>query len=723
MPKLNQEFHNLKDFQNLASATDKKSELPADKKTEVTKPSFETPIFEDENSVTYLGVKLEKSEIRQTEFIPKREQYANYLNDEFSLELQQKIAVCLKTGDPILVEGGTSIGKTTTVRKMASELGYEVHYVNLNGSTDVEDLMGRYIANAKKKKADDPEFIFADGKVTKGLRIETGKKKIIVLDEFNSASPNILIRLHEVLDALERDGSVVLSEDASEEVATKKDNTKIIALMNPPGKGYLGREPLDPAQLRRWVYVKEANELPKSTFSKSLRFLAGLGVEKSNISPEKFLSSNDEELSLEQLSEIPGIEEIISKYEEFHELAKEAIKNRQIAEDQPQLFNYDDRVEPRRVYSFVRNFYNGDINETFQKALRYYYLNKLESVDDKEKLEEALRLVEYIPKTESKRRGLENQEDTDTSEEEDINPPGTEDPLDTSEEESFDSTEEDISPEGKMSGPILEQMKTAERIIGKENFLGLEAIKATFDFTPNTKDIPKIPFDEKTLKRAKELNQYLVLRINTTSDKKPLTMKKMNELKGGKTKDEGKILYSTDADGKLKDNAWYKNEDLYTKETPAMGWALVSKEVIPNSTNKNYLDQTEEIVNYIKNEVFKDQKVDKTYQEAIDEFDKKKDSIKELMTSDWKEASEQLASLKITQLTRQNTADVIYDILLMKEKNNKYILPGMYTWTKSRSSGGRLVDVGDADSGGSNVSCGPPVCSDGHLGVSVSRSR
>jgi SOS response regulatory protein OraA/RecX len=200
-------------------------------------------------------------------------------------------------------------------------------------------------------------------------------------------------------------------------------------------------------------------------------------------------------------------------------------------------------------------------------------------------------------------------------------------------------------------------------------------------------------------------------------------MKKMNELKGGKTKDEGKILYSTNADGKLKDDAWYKNEDLYTKETPTMGWALVSKEVIPNSTSKNYLDQTETIVNYIKNEVFKDQKVDRIYQEAIDEFNKKKDSIKKLMASDWKEASKQLEELKITQLTRQNPAEVVYDILLMKEKNNEYILPSTRTWTKSRNSDGRLVYVGDAGSDGSVVSSSTPADSSGSLGVSVSRRR
>src|SRR6185369_15417470 len=98
------------------------------------------------------------------------EDYKDYINDEFSLELQKKIAVSWLQGDPLLIEGGTSIGKTTTVKKMCAELGWEVHYANLNGATDVEDLMGRYIPNTQEKKAGDAQYMFADGRVTSGLR-------------------------------------------------------------------------------------------------------------------------------------------------------------------------------------------------------------------------------------------------------------------------------------------------------------------------------------------------------------------------------------------------------------------------------------------------------------------------------------------------------------------------------------------------------------------------
>jgi len=369
-------------------------------------------ILETESNVSYLGVNLKKSEIGEGQFIPKKEQYADFINDkDVSLPLQRDIAIAFLNGEPLLVDGGTSLGKTTTVRKMAADLGWEVHYANLNGATDVEDLMGRYIPNPQKNKPEDPEYIFADGKVTSGLRQEEGKTKIVILDEFNASAPNILIRLHEVLDALERGGEVILSEDASEAVPVNKERTKIIALMNPPGKGYFGREPLDPAQLRRWVYKKLPSELPENTFSYSTNALFGAEPTSQDVDPDLFVRAREEALVSEQLQEIPGMGEIVEKYKEFHKAAKELLKNRKIAEDQPQPFTFDDRMEPRRVRDFVLRFYTGDINETFQQALWYYYANKLESESDRKKLGELIRLIEYTPKiADSKRRGLERGE-------------------------------------------------------------------------------------------------------------------------------------------------------------------------------------------------------------------------------------------------------------------------------------------------------------------------
>jgi chromosomal replication initiation ATPase DnaA len=83
------------------------------------------PIAETETSVSYLGVTLEKAKNPEGQFVPRREQYENFINDkDIALPLQRDIAVAFLNGEPLLVDGGTSLGKTTTVRKMASELGW-----------------------------------------------------------------------------------------------------------------------------------------------------------------------------------------------------------------------------------------------------------------------------------------------------------------------------------------------------------------------------------------------------------------------------------------------------------------------------------------------------------------------------------------------------------------------------------------------------------------------
>ncbi len=358
-------------------------------------------------SISYLGVNLPKAE-RRGSYTPDLEAYSDFIEDDFSCELERKIAISWLNGDPILIEGGTSIGKTTTAKKMAAELGYEVHYINLNGLTDPEALMGRYIPNAHRQSGDEPEYIFADGPVTSGLRQEDGKIKVIVVDEYNSARPEVVIRLHEVLDALERNGRVVLSEDAAEAVEVSHETTKIIALTNPPGRGYLGREPLDPAQLRRWVYQKEATQLPDETFATSAEAMFGLAKADSStaLQEHNYLESRADVMTAEELAQIPGMSEILSRYREFHRAAQKLVASRDIAADQPQTFTFDDRMELRRVRDYIARYYNGDITETMWAALDYYYIGKVESDDDREKLSELVRHVAWRPPSDSRRRDV-----------------------------------------------------------------------------------------------------------------------------------------------------------------------------------------------------------------------------------------------------------------------------------------------------------------------------
>lgn len=679
------------------------------------------PVFEDEDSVSYLGVRLEKSKVPSS-FVPDRSKYTDYISDKFAIELQQKIAISMLQGDPMLIEGGTSLGKTTTIRKMCAELGWEVHYANLNGATDVEDLMGRYIPNPNKTDPNDPEYIFADGKVTSGLRLEEGKKKVIILDEFNASAPNILIRLHEVLDALERDGEVVLSEDASEVVHVSRNDTKVVALMNPPGKGYFGREPLDPAQLRRWTYTKEPTDLPETTFAFSTQAIFGVGGKMEAIPESEYLTTVDTRLSKQQLAEIPGMNEILGKYQEFHKAAKEMVKKRMVGADQPQPFTFDDRMEPARIANFVATFYNGDLSETFQRALRYYYVNKLERGEDRQKLEELINHVSYVPPVDSRRRTI-GEEESQTPEAQ----PETEAYKTRVAKEVDDLLAHPDVPEavkaalaGKetpLSGEIAEQIEIAREKLG-DDFIGPEEIRAAFGDEVEISEIPPIPFSPEALEKAKELGQMLVLRVDKAADGSPLTMLKIHDILNDRLDADGRgeVLRS-------RDDEWKMKSDFYTKESAANGWALVSKETVPDSTSKNYLQQTETLVNYLQNEVFAGKPLPEEYQSAIDEFEREKASIAELISSDWKKATEKLEALQVNQLTRQTPVEALYDLMVRYQQTDERLLTDIYTWTNRRLSGGALVCVGYFKSDGVGVYGYEPGYADSNLGVSFSRSR
>jgi hypothetical protein len=268
---------------------------------------------------------------------------------------------------------------------------------------------------------------------------------------------------------------------------------------------------------------------------------------------------------------------------------------------------------------------------------------------------------------------------------------------------------------------VQEQMDTAKEIMGEE-FFGFHEVKKAFGIEINPEDIPKIPFKEAELERAKELNQFLVLRVDKASDGEPLSLQKINKILKGKLADGSELLSSSDGKGGLKSDSWYRDEKFSKEEVPGLAWALVGKEVIPNSTSKNYLQQTEELVNYIKNSVFKGVEIPGEYQKAIKEFEKEKDGVGKIITSEWERGVEKWSNLKINRLTRQNSAEVLYDIAIYFQNKGERILENSYSWTTSRDSDGGLVSVGDFDADGVRVNRWLPGSSDGRVGVSFSRS-
>lgn len=269
----------------------------------------------------------------------------------------------------------------------------------------------------------------------------------------------------------------------------------------------------------------------------------------------------------------------------------------------------------------------------------------------------------------------------------------------------------------ELARSILDTLEDREK--GITNVFGPAEVKKAFDIELKPEEIPPIPFSQKRLARAKELGQFLVLRVDKAPDGSPLTMQKMNELLQPKLDQQNKK--------KILCNSRDEDESFYAEDVSQLSWALVSKEIIPGSIKKDYLRQTQIIVDYIQNEVFNDQPLPPEYQSAINEFDQLKDQIETIISSgwqkaeeDWKKAAELLSNLKITQLTRQSTVEAYYDILIYFQNNRQRLLESHYTWTKCRGSNGRIVMAGRLAVGYTHIRIDVPDYSSSSLGVSFS---
>ncbi|OGJ55472.1 hypothetical protein A3D88_04405 [Candidatus Peribacteria bacterium RIFCSPHIGHO2_02_FULL_52_16] len=257
--------------------------------------------------------------------------------------------------------------------------------------------------------------------------------------------------------------------------------------------------------------------------------------------------------------------------------------------------------------------------------------------------------------------------------------------------------------------------KEAETIIGADHFFGAEAVRKAFPGVPlKPEQIPAIPFSREDLQRAKELGDSLRLRVNKAPGNGKLNMKRMQELLQPTfdQKNEGKVLYDTD---------WYESEDFFMEE-PELCWVLTSDGIIPDSEDKDYLQQTEHIAEYLRDTVYQGRKIPQQYADAIKEVNSQKDEIRRLIDNgDWQEAAEKLANLKLNKITRRIPVEVLYDMLVTFQNGDKRHLEDFYDWTPVRSSDGGLVDVGRFAPDGVGVNDWRPNDSDGALGVVLAR--
>lgn len=363
--------------------------------TEILEQSKDKPILETKDSVYFLGVDVKKGQ--GGERVVSHEKFKGDVITSFDLKLMRDLAVAIKLNQPVIMEGGSGIGKSRTIDRMGALLQREVYYANCE-KFDTDILIGRPDVREDTKSG----FGWCDGIALQAIR----NGGILFLDEYNFMPGETRAGLHEVIDSiLQGKDYITVARNHGERVPVHPE-LRIIAAENPPGDEYGDRQVLDPAQYTRFSHLQVGQEMPKEV--KKARALGRFGKDNEfTLAPTDFLFSGN--ITEEQIAEIPGLEMIIEKYIEFTSWLEKMVETGKLGKGQAQTPSFAFQRDYDRVVGFVLNFFKGDLNEVFQKALRYYYLNHFVSDDDKKKVEEAILNVKTDIADDERRKGLERE--------------------------------------------------------------------------------------------------------------------------------------------------------------------------------------------------------------------------------------------------------------------------------------------------------------------------
>ncbi|TRY63986.1 hypothetical protein TCAL_02073 [Tigriopus californicus] len=146
---------------------------------------------------------------------------------------------------PVLIQGETSVGKTSLISYLAKASGNHCVRINNHEHTDIQEYVGSYGADASGA------FVFNEGALAKAMR----EGHWVILDELNLASTEILEALNRVLD----DNRELFIPETQTVIKAHK-LFRVFATQNPAGT-YGGRKVLSRAFRNRFVEL-HFDELP-----------------------------------------------------------------------------------------------------------------------------------------------------------------------------------------------------------------------------------------------------------------------------------------------------------------------------------------------------------------------------------------------------------------------------------------------------------------------------
>ncbi|XP_065840955.1 midasin-like isoform X3 [Oscarella lobularis] len=200
----------------------------------------------DDRSVCVQGYWL----MRGTKELSTPENYILTPSIEFNLKNLARV-VCARY--PVLLQGPTSVGKTSLIQYLASRTGNACIRINNHEHTDLQEYVGSYQPDEHGK------LVFKEGPLVNAMK----RGHWIILDELNLAPTDVLEALNRVLDD---NRELFVSE--TQEYVKAKPGFILFATQNPPGQ-YAGRKMLSRAFRNRFVELHFA-EIPHDEMGRIL---------------------------------------------------------------------------------------------------------------------------------------------------------------------------------------------------------------------------------------------------------------------------------------------------------------------------------------------------------------------------------------------------------------------------------------------------------------------
>jgi len=373
-------------------------------------------------------ITLRRQENHDASMVPSAEPFTHYCLDQRTAETLLHVAESVILREPCLLEGETSVSKTSIIQYLAMLLGQPLVRLNLNGQTDTGELVGRYVPQdvAAALPVDPAELqaaadllesesrmilqraseeernltrvevqqIMANERMTvhpwrwqDGLIVTAMKRGWwVVLDELNLAEPQILERLNPVL---ERHPMLVLSEHDNTVIGSRDVPVhpafRIFATMNPAE--YAGRSPLSPAYRDRWRGYRHVQPPGEAEYVAMLRFLV-TGQQPDVVLGGKRYQGVLQSPPMAQLADIDAIDHFLRALARFHAALEEAVGRKPGGGSQLGARRRERYVFSRRGLLAVMDYLASSLNPedrsvlAMRKALTRYYLGRVQAGTD-----------------------------------------------------------------------------------------------------------------------------------------------------------------------------------------------------------------------------------------------------------------------------------------------------------------------------------------------------